>query len=246
MSGGAEAAGAAPGGSGAVDAGLARALRGEYEVRIGDWMSRGWTIFTQAGALFLAYALVQWLLIHFALPVWLLLSPMLIAGFYVAALKIRRGGAVEFSDFWLGFNDLVALFLAGLVSLALMVAGLCTLGLATVYFWVGYQFVYPLVVDRGLDFWEALEASRRAVQKRWLEMFVFAVCLLLLNLVAYLVTFSLGFIVSLPFTCCAAAEAYADVFGARGGVPGKPAGWGRPPAGGEGGMMASAQPLSGS
>ena len=186
---------------------------------------------------------MQWLLLHFALPIWILLSPMLISGFYVAAFKIRRRGTVEFSDFWLGFNEFLALFLAGLVSFALMTAGLCTLGLVTIYLWVGHQFPYPLIVDRSLDFWEGLEVSRKAVQKRWIEMFVFALCLFLLNLVAYLATFSLGFIVSLPFTCCAVAEAYADVFGVRGGVPGRaPAS----PLERETPMGGAAQPLSAS
>ena len=87
------------------DEGLGRAHRGEYEARISDWMSRGWTVFTREGGLFIGFSAILWLVHWVAPPLLLILGPMLIAGILVAALIARRGEKVEFSDFWLGFND---------------------------------------------------------------------------------------------------------------------------------------------
>lgn len=208
-----------------------RALRGQYEVRIGDWMSRGWTVFTKASGPFLGFAAIFWLLLVFPPHVGIVLSPVMAGGFYLSALKARRNETLSFTDFWLAFNEFISLSLAGLVSFAFMFAGLCTLGLVTIYLWVAYQFAYTLIVDRRMEFWDALEASRKAVTKQWIGLFAFALCLFMLNLVAFLVTLSLGLIVTLPFTACVLVEAYADIFGVRGGVPGRTASG--PPGGNE-------------
>jgi uncharacterized membrane protein len=77
---------------------------------------------------------------------------------------------------------------------------------------VGYLFASPLVVDRRLDFWPALELSRRTVNPHWFGMFAFFLVLLLINLAGLLVV-GLGLLITLPFTACAITVAYADLFG---------------------------------
>lgn len=198
---------------------LERALRGEYAVRVGDWMSRGWTVFTHDGGLFIAFAAIGWLIFWFATPLLIIFYPLLISGPLTAALKGRRGEPVRFSDFWLPFNDFLPLLLAWHVSLAFLVAGLLTCGIVTIYLWVAYHFVYLLILDRRMDFWEALESSRRAAtNQNWPALFVFSLLMLAVNLIAVLVTFSIGIIVSLPLTSCILVEAYADIFGVKKGV----------------------------
>jgi len=216
---GAAAPGASPDAAG--DPGMQRALSGGYSIRIGTWMSRGWDTFTRAGGYFVGFAAIWWLIGAVAAPLLFILGPPLLAGFFTVALLARRGEKFLFSDFWLPFNDFVPLLLAWVVSFALMTAGLLTCGIATVYLWVGYQFAYLLILDRGTDFWEALETSRKAANKAWFGLFAFAALLFLINLVAFLLTFSIGILVSLPLTCCALVEAYADIFGVKGRIPGR-------------------------
>jgi len=151
-------------------------------------------------------------------PILLLAMPLLSAGFMTAALVARRGERITFSDFWLPFHDFLPLLLSNLVSWALLFAGLCTCGIATVYLWVAYQFASLLILDRRMDFWDALESSRRVVTKQWFGLFAFTAFLALINL-AGLAT-CLGIIVTYPLTVCALTEAYADIFGVRGGLPG--------------------------
>lgn len=206
-----------------ADPGLERALRGDYNVRIGDWMSRAWTVFTRDGGLFIAFAAIGWLIFWVAAPLLIIFFPLMVSGHLTAALKVRSGERLRFSDFWLPFNDFLPLLLAWLVSAALMFAGLLTCGIVTIYLWVAYQFVYLLILDRRMDFWEALETSRRATSNlNWPALFVFALLMLAVNLVAVFVTFSIGIIVSLPLTSCVLVEAYADIFGVRGGAVARP------------------------
>ena len=204
-----------------TDPALERALRGEYEVRIGDWMAHGWAIFTQAGGLFVGFAAIAWLLTFFATPILLILFPLLASGFLTAGLIARRGERVQFSDFWLPFNDFLPLFLAWVVSCALMFAGLLTCGVLTIYLWVGYQFAYLLILDRRMEFWDALETSRKVVTKHWLSLFAFAIILLVINLIALAVA-TVGLIISLPLTSCFLVEAYVGIFGVRGGLRRQP------------------------
>ena len=200
------------------DPALARALRGEYEIRMGDWMSRGWTVFTRAGGLFIAFAAILWLLFTFAAPILLILGPLISSGFLCAALIVRRGERVRFSDFWLPFNDFLPLFLSWIVSCSLLIAGLVTCGILTLYLWVGYQFVYLLILDRKMEFWDALETSRKVVTRHWLSLFAFAVMLALINLLTFVLTATVGMVLSVPLTSCFLVEAYASIFGVRGGL----------------------------
>jgi hypothetical protein len=206
-----------------LDEGLARALRGGYPVRIADWLSRGWTVFTREGGLFLAFAAIGWALwmvscaLHATWPIVFLAWPLLHAGFMTAALVARRGERLQFSDFWLPWSDFLPLFLAYLVSWALLLAGLCTCGIVTVYLAVGYQFAYMLILDRRLDFWDALEASRKVVSREWIGLFGFALVLFLINLAGFFAC-TVGLILTVPLTACALVEAYADIFEVRGGL----------------------------
>lgn len=217
----------APPPSPAPDDGLARALGGGYSIRMGEWLSRGWSVFTREGGLFLAFAAIGWVFwmvtcvfVHLAWPVLLLAMPLLSAGFMTAALIARRGERLQFSDFGLPFQDFLALLLANLVSWALLLAGLCTCGIVTIYLWVGYQFAYLLILDRGLDFWDALECSRRVATRQWFGIFAFSLILFLINL-AGVAMCGVGIIVTFPLTVCALVEAYADIFGVRGGLRGR-------------------------
>src|SRR5439155_16201079 len=103
----------------AADDRLARARRGDFPIRIGDWMSRGWATFTQAGGLFLGFSVVAWVAGWVTstsggllLPILLLvIGPMVSAGFFVGALIVRRGGSLRFSDLLSPFHDFLPLLL---------------------------------------------------------------------------------------------------------------------------------------
>ena len=79
-------------------------------------------------------------------------------------LRRIRGEDVEIGDVFAGFNlAFVNLALAGLVKWLLVTIGLILCILPGIYLAVGYVFALPLVIDKKMEFWPAMEVSRRVV-----------------------------------------------------------------------------------
>ncbi len=142
-----------------------------------------------------------------------LVSP-LNAGFFVVGAKLLQNQAPQFADFFSGFKFFLQLALLGVVSGILIGIGLILLIVPGIYLIVSYLFALMFVVDRGLDFWPAMETSRRSVQPRWFTFFTLFLLLLLLNLGGFLLLV-VGLLVTVPLTYCILTVAYADIFGLK-------------------------------
>jgi hypothetical protein len=46
-----------------------------------------------------------------------------------------------------------------------------------IYLGVGYVFALPLVIDKKMDFWPAMEVSRRVVHHHWWSTFALVIVL---------------------------------------------------------------------
>jgi uncharacterized membrane protein len=71
-----------------------------------------------------------------------------------------------------------------------------------------------LVLDKGFDFWPAMEVSRKVVNRHFWKVFLFALVSLLV-LLAGMLCFVVGFFVALPIVTAATVYAYEDIFGSR-------------------------------
>ena len=83
-------------------------------------------------------------------------------------------------------------------------------------------FVGLLILDKQLDFWPAMELSRKVVTKHWWSVFglVLLGCVVAL---AGVLACGVGFFVTLPLAQAATVYAYEDIFGARNPEPAPPA-----------------------
>lgn len=99
-------------------------------------------------------------------------------------------------------------------TILLLVAALLAFAgfLGLVYLSICYVFAIPLVLGRKLEFWSAMEASRKIVGQQWFAVFGFLFVLGLINLAGALVC-GLGLLVTVPLTTCAIAAAYEHIFG---------------------------------
>lgn len=79
------------------------------------------------------------------------------------------------------------------------------------YFSIGWMFAPLLVVDRGMDAWEAMETSRRVINKRWFRMFFLYLAFLPLML-AGLLCFVVGIFVVMALLYASVATAYETAF----------------------------------
>ncbi len=186
---------------------------------LGEYLKTGWELFKRYPGWFagfcLIYAVIH-LVLHFLPLIGTVASfavgPALLMGNFIVSAKLLQDRTPKFSDFFLGFRFFIPLLLTALVGGVLAGIGLVLLVIPGVYLLVGYLFASALVVDRRLDFWQALETSRRTVNPIWFSMFAFVLLLTLIN-VAGILLLGLGLLVSVPLTTCAITAAYADLFG---------------------------------
>jgi uncharacterized membrane protein len=129
-------------------------------------------------------------------------------------------------DFFQGFQNWVHLILATNIINVLIAIGLLLFIVPGIYISISYLFTVPIIVDRQVNFWEALEASRRIITKDWFSWFGFGLALFGINLIsilillpgailfqdsALIILFNVGFMLTVPITICTIAAAYQKV-----------------------------------
>lgn len=85
---------------------------------------------------------------------------------------------------------------------------------AFIYVFVSYFMYLPLIVDKQLSIWSAMEGSRKAIAHHWFKTFGL---LIVVGIVGILSAFTLfiAFIWTLPWLYNAVAIYYRDVFGVK-------------------------------
>lgn len=217
---------------GSVEKGIA----GDYELNVSETLSQAWDATSGAklsilGALVLvglvnagaalALATLFGLLLPELAPsaAGLLLQLIMLAVMTplntgLVILGIQRAGDVEISAFSIfeHYDKTVPLFLTVLLMSLLISVGIMLLVLPGIYLAIAYVFALPLVVDKGLSPWQALEASRKAVTHSWFKIFGIMILLLFFVWVSML-PLLLGLIWSLPFSFVAMGMIYRTLFG---------------------------------
>lgn len=138
----------------------------------------------------------------------LLLTGVFIGGLYHYYLRRIRGQPAEFGDAFAGFSlAFVPLMLGGLVSALLTCVGMICLIIPGVYLAVAWCFTAPLIIDQKLEFWTAMEVSRRVITAQWWRMFGLIILATLISLLGALAC-GIGLFVTLPIGFGALTIAY--------------------------------------
>lgn len=98
------------------------------------------------------------------------LMPMMV-GIIMLAINYSRGESLDFKSIFNYYHLTGKLALAGLLMYALTFMGVLLLILPGIYLSVAYVFTLPLIADKGMDVWEAMEYSRKTVTKKWFKVF---------------------------------------------------------------------------
>jgi uncharacterized membrane protein len=141
---------------------------------------------------------------------------VLMAGLFKYYLKLIRAEGPTIADAFAGFSPIAGqLILLGLVNGLLTTLGYLLCVLPGIYLSVSWIFALPLVIDRHLPFWDAMELSRKVVGKHWFIVFAF---LLVIGLLAAcgLIACCVGIFVTMPIASVALMYAYEDIFGRQG------------------------------
>ena len=192
----------------------AEILARDYRIEIGRCISRGWELVKSDFWMFVGAAFLAGL-INRAGPLALIIGGPMMGGLYALYLKKMRGQPATFGDAFNGFTAaFVPLMLTKIVSTLLTVLGCLFCILPGIYLAVAWVFALPLVIDKKIDFWQAMELSRKVVTKHWWVMFGFLiVCGLVILLGVALCC--VGVFVATPVVQAALMYAYEDIFGAK-------------------------------
>ncbi|NJM68680.1 MAG: hypothetical protein HC851_24955 [Acaryochloris sp. RU_4_1] len=84
--------------------------------------------------------------------------------------------------------------------------------IGVVYLSVSYVFAIPLVIGKKMQFWPAMESSRKLIGQKWLSFFAFGVVLFLVYL-AGAIACGIGIFFTIPICLCSMAAAYENIIG---------------------------------
>ncbi len=172
----------------------------------------------------------------------LILTPSLMVGFFLVAHRLQRNEGTQFSDFFKGFDYigqlllwyLVMILILGLMMLPFIAAvmisafnaldssypsdipayvwGLTIFFIPVIYFSIAWRWAPMFIVFYGMNFWEAMETSRKLITKKWWMMFLLAIVIGILGSIGY-VALLVGFLFTYPMAMCIDYMAFANVTG---------------------------------
>ncbi|MEM7657372.1 MAG: hypothetical protein AAF399_14655 [Bacteroidota bacterium] len=206
-----------------------------YEFKLGDYLNRGFKLFAQdAGPLIgfgvilallaLSPTILQFVNGSFGSPdpsdtlMYSLLFPgivgllqlPLIAGLYRYIHKLARNEERSFSDFFSGFGYWGSLLVMGFVMGLFLLLGTMLLVLPGIYLLIGYTLALPLLVLEDMDFWTAMETSRKIVTKNWWYFLLFYIIVAIVSSLGYLALI-VGIAATMPIGYCIQYAAYEDI-----------------------------------
>ena len=95
------------------------------------------------------------------------LSVIFTAGLLYMGVRKVSGDDISWKMVFEGFSYTGQIVLATLLQTILIGIGLLLLVLPGIYLIVGYGLTLPLILDRKMSAWEAMETSRKAIHKVW-------------------------------------------------------------------------------
>lgn len=197
---------------------LARIRETGYDFDIIDVLGRAWLMFKKQAinsAAFTMLILSIHLLIFQYMPqasllVSTLLFPPLFSGFYLVANKLSQGQPVHYGHFYGGFAFYLPVVSIWLIGQALTAVGLLLLIVPGIYLIVAYNFAVLMSIFGGMNFWQALEESRKLITEKWIKFFLLTLIFIGLNVLGALLYF-LGLIVTIPLTFYATYILFEDL-----------------------------------
>ena len=217
-----------------------KAIRGEYEFSIGSVLSEAWE--KTSGSKwpihlgFLYYFLVV-LAVMFGLGIVMaglmavteepgvmillqlviqlginLIAMPMIMGIVMMGIKRSVDAPISASMVFNNFSKMLPLFVTIILMYIMMMIGFLLLVIPGIYLMIAYYMAMPLVVEKGMSPWQAMETSRKAITHRWFSVFgLFIVMVIIITISA--IPLGLGMIWTLPMLMIAYGILYRNMFG---------------------------------
>ena len=176
----------------------------------GDIISKSWVIFTNNVGPLLGANLIMIIILSVSSVVpfgpLVLVGPLML-GMYKMTRAAIRGENVEFGDLFSGFPKFLPTFLASLLITIFSCIGMIFCIVPGILVSILYLPTYLFILDDNLDFWNAMEASRRMVMNNLGQWLILALVLCVLNIAGCLAC-GVGLLVTIPMMYIAITIAF--------------------------------------
>jgi hypothetical protein len=134
------------------------------------------------------------------------------AGLNMVGIRRAADQPIAFNEIFSHFGRTVPLLITAVIMMALVYLGMILLLIPGIYLSMAYVLAIPLVVERGLSPWQALEASRKAITQHWFKVFGL---FLLLGLITMLsaIPLGIGLVWTIPLMIISMGILYRTIFG---------------------------------
>jgi hypothetical protein len=134
------------------------------------------------------------------------------AGINMIGIRRAADQPISFNEIFSHFGRTVPLVITAVVMMLLIYLGMFLLIIPGLYLAIAYMLAIPLVVERGLSPWQALEASRKAISQHWFKTFGLFLLLGLITMVSA-IPLGIGLVWSIPLFVIAMGVLYRTIFG---------------------------------
>ncbi len=138
----------------------------------------------------------------------------LVFGVMIMGMRHAVGKPVTAGSIFGHFGSIPSLLLAYILQMIMITIGLLLLVLPGIYLMFAYMFAMPLIVEKKMGAWHALETSRKALTRCWFRFFGMVWLVSLVNMLG-LLTLGIAWIWTIPWSILAFAMIYVKLFGAE-------------------------------
>ncbi len=137
--------------------------------------------------------------------------PML-AGIIMMGIDKAAGRETSISRVFQYFSATIPLTVMAIIMTLLIYLGFMLLIIPGIYLSIAYLMAIPLIVEKDLGAWEALEVSRKSISKHWFKFFFLLTALMLIMIVSML-PLLIGTLWTVPMMFTAIGVLYRDTYG---------------------------------
>jgi hypothetical protein len=135
-------------------------------------------------------------------------------GIHIMGMRHAESKSVSVGSIFSYFSKIPSVFLCYIIMTILFVLGMMLLILPGIYLMVAYMFAMPLVVEKNMSAWQALEISRKVLTRKWFPMLGLLFLVGFVNMLAIL-TLGIALIWTIPWSVLTMSMVYTKLFGAE-------------------------------
>ena len=129
----------------------------------------------------------------------------------IMALRHANGKSVSAGEIFRHFGVVLTLILGYILMTILILIGFVLLVLPGIYLMFAYMYAMPLMLEKKMGAWHAMETSRKALTRVWFRLVGLLIVISLVNALG-IFTF-IGWIWTVPLTVLTMAMVYQKIFG---------------------------------